>query len=156
VSKRLVGILVSCMALAVFAIGCGSGSGSGDEDSLTKAEFIAQGDAICKKIKKKAQTEYNKAAAKYLEEGNSPSRARGTELAEQFLIPGREAQVEALRDLSPPSDDEDQVSAMLDAGEEGVEKAEEDPQTMFISTENPFEEANELAQEYGLKVCGQG
>ena len=44
---------------------------------------------------------------------------------------------------------------MLDALEEGIEEAEEDPEAVFDAKSDPFGPANKIAKEYGLKVCGQ-
>jgi hypothetical protein len=142
-------MLVGAMALAAIA-----GCGGSDDESLTKVEFIKQGDALCKKIGTKQRTEYNKAAAQYLAEGKRPSRARGVELAEQFVIPGRQAQVEGLEALSPPSDEAEQVSAMLQTAERGVAEAENDPASIFLPATSPFTEPNKELQGYGFKVCG--
>ena len=46
---------------------------------------------------------------------------------------------------------------MLDSLDEGVEEVEANPQALFESNQpNPFGQANKMAKEYGLKVCGQG
>ena len=149
-SKRLVAMLVGVVALAVIAGGCGGG----DDDALTKAEFIKRGDAICKKIGTKSREEFDRAATKFLREGGTPNRARGNEQAERFLIPARQAQIEGVRDLSPPSDDEDEISAMLDDAEEAVEESEASPKIIFYPKTDPFVETDKLMKEYGFKVCG--
>jgi len=73
------------------------------------------------------------------------------------VIPNIQNQVDAVRALTPPSGDEDQVKSFLDAAQQALDKAEADPSLFFEGSQNdPFAKANKLASDYGLKVCGQG
>lgn len=47
----------------------------------------------------------------------------------------------------------DKVEAILDAYEEGIERAEEDPRAAVTSALGVFTEAKELAVGYGLESC---
>jgi hypothetical protein len=84
-----------------------------------------------------------------------PTRAQGKELVETVIVPSIESQSEEIRALESPSVGEDEISAMLDSLDEGIEEAEEDPEALFSSKSDPFGPANEKAVKYGLKVCGQ-
>jgi hypothetical protein len=141
------------VAIAVIAAGCGSSSND-TTSALTKAEFISQGDAICEKGNKEIETGFE---AFMKENGikGEPSKAEGVELSETVLIPSVKNQSEELRALGAPSGEEGEISAMLDALDEAVEEAEEDPEALLASESDPFGPANKMATEYGLKVCGR-
>lgn len=154
-SKRLIVTLAGIAAIAVIAAGCGSGSDD-STSSLTKAEFIAQADAICKKGNDEIEANFEAFAKKNGLKGNEePSKAQGVEISETILLPSIESQSEELRDLEVPNGDEAEISAMLESLDQGVEEAEEDPESLFASKSDPFGPANKKAKEYGLKVCGQ-
>jgi hypothetical protein len=142
--KRLF-LMVACALAATAAIGCGGS----DDDSLTKAEFLKQGNAICAKGNK----EIDKAANKTFEKGQQPTKAQITKFAEDTLIPSVEEQIDGLRDLSPPSADEDKVNAILDEAESALDETKDDP-SIFAANKDPFKKANQLANQYGLTECG--
>lgn len=155
-NKGLIAAFIGVVAIAAIVAGCGS---SDDESSsLTKAQFIAQADAICKKGNAEIESEVEAFAEENgIEENEEPSKAQQAEVSETILAPNIENQSEEIRDLEAPSGDEDEVSAMLDSLDEGVEAVEANPEAPFESNQpNPFGQANKLAKEYGLKVCGQG
>jgi hypothetical protein len=132
------------LAAGLLAAGCGGG-----DDELTKAEFLKQGNAICKKGDK----EINTVAEKTFTSKQHPSDAEITKFAEGTVIPNVQGQIDGLRDLNPPSDDEDQVNAILDEAQSALDKGKDDP-TIFASNQDPFKKANQLAKDYGLTECG--
>lgn len=150
-SKRSIAVLASAVALAILS-GCGS---SNDEESLTKAEFIKQGDAICTESNNQSAKQYRilakanngkKAPEKSLEE-------EGIEVGEKVLVPNAEMRAEGLAELQPPEGDEEEIAAIVSAIEAGVEKTKADPSS-FYSKNYPFDEANKLMIKYGFQVCG--
>jgi hypothetical protein len=155
-SKRLIVLLAGVVAAAAVVAGCGSSDDSSDTTALTKQQFVTQADAICKQ----GNTEIEEGFESFAKENDipknqEPSKAQGKELVETVLVPSVETQSEGIHALGVPSGDEDEISAMLDALDEGVEEAEEDPEALFASKSDPFAKPNELARDYGLKVCGQ-
>jgi hypothetical protein len=71
------------------------------------------------------------------------------------LLPSVEDQVSKIRALGAPKGDEDQVNAILDAADEGVQKGKQDPLSLTKEgSAGPFDKANKLANAYGLKTCG--
>jgi hypothetical protein len=136
---RLTAVLIGVLALAAIAAGCGSGG----SDPLTKAEFIEKADAICTQ----ARNRIKKESAAVTKE------AQGAEVSEKIVLPNVQIQAEELRDLEPPEADEDQIEAMLDRLEAGVEKGRQEPESL-LSADSPLIKANEMAEKYGLKVCG--
>ena len=137
----------ACAALltgALFIAGCGGG-----DDALTKSEFLKQGNAICKK----GNQDIDKAANQTFEKGQEPTKAQVTKFAEDTLIPSVDEQISGLRDLNPPSADEDKVNAILDEAESSLDKVKADP-SLFASNQDPFKKANQMANAYGLTECG--
>jgi hypothetical protein len=153
-SKGLIATLAGVVAIAVIAAGCGSSS-SDSTSSLTKAEFIKQGDAICEKGNKNDEAEFEAFAKENnISQSKEPSKAQEEELVKTVILPSISTQAEELGELGAPSGEEDQVNAIVEGVEEAVEKAEEDPSTV-LKGNGPFEEVDTLTKEYGLKVCGQ-
>jgi hypothetical protein len=155
-SKRLIVLLAGVVAIAAVVAGCGSSDDSSDTTALTKQQFIVQADAICKK----GNNEIDEGFESFAKENNipqnqEPSKEQGKELVETVLVPNLDTQSEEIRALGAPSGDEDEVSAMLDSLDESVEEAEDDPEAIFDSKSDPFAKPDELARDYGLKVCGQ-
>jgi hypothetical protein len=159
VSKTLMA-LAAVAALALIA-GCGGGSdSSGSTDattsSLTKAQFLKQGNAICAKGNKEIEEGFEEFGKEHhFSKKNQPSQAELEEAAEEVLIPNIRREIDDIRALGAPSGEEAEVEAVLAAAEKGLEKGEEDPGAMIEEGEGPFKEANKLAREYGLVKCGE-
>ena len=136
-----------CLATtaAVVLAGCG-----GDDDTLTKSQFIKQADAICKQGNKRIEAQ----AEDTLPANEPPSKAQLTTFATETLIPDIQRQVDEVRELNEPSEDEDQVNAFLDSAQSELDKGEEDP--LYITSDKSFAKTNRLGKQYGFKVCSQG
>jgi hypothetical protein len=145
------GKLIGGLALAAFlgvgllAAGCGGG-----DDNLTKAEFIQQADAICKKGNKQVDA----SAEKIFTTKQGPTKAQLQQFASETLIPNIQSQVDDVRALNEPSEDEDQVNAFLDSAQAELDKGKEDP--LYMTSDKSFSETNKLGKQYGFKVCSQG
>jgi hypothetical protein len=140
-------ILMAVAALALAALGCG---GSDDEESLTKAEFAKQGKAICAKEVKKLEAEI----AAFNKENPKANKAEGNEFFEDKVLPHFQAEVDQLSDLPAPSGDEDEIAAMLDSLEKGIEAGDGAGAKGFLSADNEeFVKGAETAQKYGLVGC---
>ena len=143
--KKLALTLLGTLAVALLASGCGGG----DDDSISKDEFLQKGNAICAK----GNQELDQAANEVFSAGQQPTPEQVTTFVNEDLLPNVEGQISDLRDLGIPEGDEDQVNAILDAADEGVEKTKADPASGFEGAD-PFAEANKLARDYGLVACG--
>jgi hypothetical protein len=170
VSKRgPIALLAGVLAVALILVGCGGGSGSdstapssdattsdSSTASLSKAEFIKKADAVCAAGGKRTQSEY----AAYVEEKKlsakkEPTPAQFAEISEEIQVPAFKRQVEEIRAVGAPPGEEDQITALVDALDAGIEKVEEaDPKKALESSSSMFVEADKLAVAYGLKVCG--
>ncbi len=157
-SKRLIALFAGVIAIALIAAGCGSSSDSSSTTtaSITKAQLIKQGDAICAAGNKEIEAEFEAYAKKNgLSENKEPTKAQQTELGETILIPSVQKQVDEIRALGAPSGEEEEVTAILDTVQEEIEQTEEEPATLASSNSEPFAKGNKMAQEYGFKVCGE-
>ncbi len=148
--RRRLGLTVTLAVLLAAAAGCG---GDGGGDRLTKEEYIAQADAICKATEDEldalAEPATKEEFASFLEEGLGLS----------------EAQLEDLRALSPPEADEatleeaySLVEQQLDVIRDMVDavKADDEAAVQELITQGDAlnDRADQIAADYGLKECG--
>lgn len=161
-SKRLIAALFGVLAIALVA-GCGGGDdtssgGGGDSSeaasSLTKPEFIKQADKICADGNESIAAEAEEFAEENDIDTEKPTTAQQEEVVSDVVAPAIREQAEKIDDLGAPSGEEDEVTAIVEAVESGADEAEASPETLVEGDEGPFEEANELASKFGLKVCG--
>lgn len=154
-NKASLSALAVLVALAALVAGCGGGDDTTDEATvtLTKTEFIKQGDAICKEANEENEAE----AEEYAEEnGFTLEKASKDELEEavaDVLVPSLEKQAEELDALGAPEGDEETVEAIVTALEDSTAEIEDDPGLIFSG--KSLEKANKLAENYGFKVCGE-
>jgi ABC-type glycerol-3-phosphate transport system substrate-binding protein len=158
-SKRLIALLAGVMALAIVAAGCGSSSDSTTDTTvvvLTKTEFIKQGDAICKKGSESLSQEAEDFADENDIDTEKPTKKQQEEVIETVVGPALQTQADELRELGDPDGEEDKMTAIVDALEAGAKELEDDPGALLESGgKSPLDEANELANEFGFKQCGQ-
>ena len=156
-SKRLLALAVGVLALGLVAAGCGSSDDSTDtvEETvtLTKAEFIKQGDQICKQAEEDSETE----AEEFAEENGftleNASEEQLEEAVAEVLIPALNRQAEEIDALGAPEGDEEQVEEILTALEDASAEVEDDPSIAFEG--EALKEASQLAKAYGFKTCGE-
>ncbi len=153
-NKGLLAALALLVALAALIAGCGGGDETTDETvTLTKAEFIKQGDAICKEA-----NDQNEAEAEEFAEDNdfkleSASKEQLEEAVAEVLVPSLNKQAEELDALGAPEGDEDKIEEIVVSLEDATGEIEDDPSLVF--EEKTLEEPNQLAEAYGFKVCGE-
>lgn len=150
---RAVG-LAALVAAALGAAACGGGGG-GEGERLTKAEYIAQADAICKDVNDRLDA---LGAAESIEEF-AELAASAVEIQEDGLAD--------LKELKPPEEDQatiDEALALLDQQlalsqqiQEAAAAGDEAKVEELIAQIEPIDsEADQLAVEYGLTECGSG
>lgn len=137
------------LALSPLVVGCGGDDeeegGTAQPEPLSKADFVEQANKIC--ADGNAEIE---AAAQDLPD--EPTEEQVTQFSEDVLLPNIQGQHDAIADLGAPEGDEDEVTAILEALQEGLDVVEEDPSTL-LSDEDPLGEASDLAEDYGLADC---
>jgi hypothetical protein len=163
-SKRLIAAFFGVLAIAVVGAGCGSSSsdssgsstdGSESSSALTKPEFIKAADAVCEEGNESISGEAEEFAEENEIDTEKPTTAEQEEVITEVVAPAIREQAEGISALGAPSGEEEAVEAIVEAVEAGAEEAEENPGSLVKGEGGgPFEEANELANEYGLKVCG--
>lgn len=153
--KRLIVMLAGVVAIASIAAGCGGSDESTETAaSPSKAEFIKQGDAICKKGEEALEEEASEFAKENGIDKSKPTEAQQEEVVREVVAPALLRQGEELRELPAPSGEEDEVEAIFSALEDGAEKMEADPKGLLEGS-NPVEKASKLARQYGFQECGE-
>lgn len=139
---------LACTLFAAAAVaGCTAASPSGA--ALTKEELIAQGNAICA-----AGNEKMDAAMPDWSQGEPA--APTAEAFYNTVTTEVATMIEGLRGLTPPADLEADYTAMLTAADADLVKIKADGLDAFLAQEeDPFADANEIANKIGLTVCGQ-
>lgn len=154
------------LALAVFllASGCGddtNSEGSGSTEiavetgSLPKAQFIKRADTICGEAVRKVRFALRVFLVKTLK-AKSTVAERPAELSQvinMVLAPTFEKQIDEVSSLGAPAGDEEKVSAILEAIQQSLVKAKEDP-LEFIENANSFAKPTQLGEAYGFTWCG--
>jgi hypothetical protein len=131
---------------------CGGDEGG---ERLTREELIARADAICAE-----------ASAELDALGEPESGPELAGLADEAAAIA-ESQLERLRDLRPPVEDEGDYAAMLDLTERQIEATRgiaaaaaegdaEAAQARIAEVQELDGEADDLASAYGFQVCGAG
>ncbi len=144
--------LIAALVVALLGAGCGGGSSSSGE-SISKEEFVAKADAICKRSNERMEAGFGK-ILKDAKSLTKPSKAEYEMLVSEVMVPNLKREVAELRALGIPDGDEERVDAMLSALEEGEETAERNPKAVTASSDAVFGIASRIAGEYGLEVCG--
>ena len=136
-------LTVACLGLAALLVIAGCGG----SDHLSKPDFIAQGNAICKKGNDKIN-----AAFKALDR-NAP-QAKFVQVTKQTAIPQIQGEIDGVDNLAAPKGDEDTVQKIVDDARAALDKVKADP--AILGHSDPFKQANKEANAYGLKECGSG
>jgi hypothetical protein len=152
-NPRRVAAAVSITALAAVGLltGCGgssddaSSASEGSSPPLSKAAFIKQADAICKKADQK-----QKAAVKNLK--SNASQAEIEKFVLKTALPPIFDEVDEISELNAPAEDQAKIDKLLQEIEEAAEKAEADPSTVLKGS-GPFVPVEKPAADYGFKVC---
>jgi hypothetical protein len=153
--------LIATLTALLFAVGCGS---SGSEEvtvqtgSLSKAEFIKKADAICEA----ARSEFLAKLSRFFKVHektlvNDPAESKEVllpEVLESLLQPNIEGQVEQISTLGAPKDYAPEVADFLNALQDRMDKALENPPG-FTTTPTPFVVAENIARRVALKGCSE-
>ena len=142
--RTSIGLAVATMAL--LAAGCG-----GDDkeaEPLTTDEFITQADEICA-----TSTDEFDAALEELGAGGQPSDEEAATFISETLLPSYKDLAAQIDALAAPEGDEEEVDAIVTALNDAVAEGESDPEAFIASEDDPFEEFETLAEDYGLTEC---
>jgi hypothetical protein len=163
--RRLALLAAGAAAALMLAAGCGGDDGDeggttaapGAAGSVTLAEFVEQGNAICKEGNEEIGSGIEEFAEENGLSGNDqPSQEQIDALAAEVLIPSIADQVEELRALGTPEGEKGKaVERFLDNAESTLEEVEADTSLITGGKMSPFAEVNQEAVSLGLVVCAQ-
>jgi hypothetical protein len=138
-------VLAGILVAGVAATGCGSSSktASATTPAITKAEFVAKGNAICGK----ADPVLSAAGAKLEAQ---PPKSEIEALVEGTYVPSIQAQIAGIKALGVPAGEEETVTKMLALAQADLEKIKADP--ALIATD-VFASFAKVAHPYGLTAC---
>ena len=151
---------VVALILALAAASCGEDeprTTSREPSSLTKGEFLKQGNAICAKGNDEINRRFERYSRKHLTgDGPIPSEHSYAKASARIVLPLVTNEVEEIRELGTPDGDGGRVEKILRAFEKGVEAGERDPTLIAGQGPYAFTEAHERAIDYGLVSCALG
>ena len=141
--RLIAAIPVALVAFALLAAGCGGD----DDEALTKDEYLTLADEICAE----ADIALDEEAGERSAAGTLDSAEQQEAFAAEVFAPNLQGQLDSIRELTPPEEDQEQVDEILAALEDLIAQARDNPQELFAA---PTTEAAELAQAYGFTACG--
>jgi hypothetical protein len=136
------------LVVVLVAAGCG---GSSSSKSISKAEFLKKGNAICAKGNRQINQEGQKT---FPRSKGKPSKAELTKFSKQVLIPSVQSEIDGIRGLGAPKGDKAKVNAIVTEAQAALDKGKKDPLILVSDKQDPFAKANKLANAYGLTKCG--
>jgi len=139
----------------LFVAGCGSSSTTttATTATITKAEFVAKGNAICAAGNKAQQAGINAFFKKHgLKENQQPTKAQQAEAVNTVLVPGIQSQINAVKNIGAPSGEEQQVNSALEASQQDLNKVKANPELAFAK-ESAFADAGKQLHALGLTKC---
>jgi hypothetical protein len=145
--------LAAVLVAGLVAAGCGSSSSSSTSTTaaITKAAFLKQGNAICRK----GNQQINAAGKKVFSKNKKPTQAQMTKFANDTLVPKIQAEISGVKALGAPAGDQAQVNAIVNSAQAALDKGKKDP-TLLASNNHLFDQTNKLTNAYGLTACGGG
>jgi hypothetical protein len=155
-SRLTVGLLlVSALVAAVLVAGCGSSSSTTESTAtLSKAEFLAMGNAVCAKGEKAQEAGVNAYVEEHGLANKKPSPAQEAAMVENIIAPNIQGQINGVKALAAPASLEGQVEEAVELSEKGLEEVEAEP-AMAVSNSgpDPFAAAGKVLHSIGLTQC---
>lgn len=132
-----------------------STSSDSTASSLTKAEFIKQGDATCKKGNEAVNSEAEEFAKENGIDTSKPTTAEQEEVVSEVVGPAIRQEAEEISALSAPGRGRGRSEVDRRSGRSRRRRSRRKSELpRRRRNRGPFAEANKLAKEYGFKVCG--
>lgn len=159
-------LVFACLVVVAAVAGCGGGSSS-SESGNTKAAFIEEADTVCGEYQ--AEVAPIKGELETLENVAEPESPNNEKQIGELLneaLAAAEVELESIRELEVPAGDEATIEKLLGTAEEGNTVAAEGATALEEANTEGFSElvsegeainhrATKMAENYGLKVCGQ-
>jgi hypothetical protein len=145
--------LMAALIVGVCVAGCGNSSSTTETTAtISKAEFVAKGNAVCVKGEKAQEAEVNAYVKKHGLENKKPSKAQEAELVEVVFAPNIQSQIDGVKALGAPSGEEQQVESALELSQQALGKVEANPELAF-GKQDLFAAAGKQLHALGLKKC---
>jgi hypothetical protein len=127
VYRWISGIAVGSLAVALLGVGCGDEDESTASSNVTKAQFVKNVNAVCKKTQEDRFNEIGAYDQKTLAKGEKPESGPNLlKKMEDVLLPSMNKQLEELKALDVPEASAAKYEKMLQSLEGGIEKLEEE------------------------------
>lgn len=147
----LLGALFGLLLTVALLSGCGGSRA--DSESVSKAEYVARADEICKH----GEAEKNSALKAALKElgrrHETLTRKHEEELVTDSALPPIKRMAEGLKRIDRPVEEADKARQLVAAYEKEIRHLEEDPASVVDGSGGAFAEADELARVLGMKYC---
>jgi hypothetical protein len=141
---------MALVLLGLIVAGCGGGGDSETTASqLSKAEFIKEGEKICKAVQVDRRSEL-KEVTKDLNPGEVLPVSRQEELLADIVLPKLQSAADQLDELASRTNDP-KAAAYVAELEAGIEASEKNPTKALKA--NPFIAVGETAKAYGFEEC---
>lgn len=150
------------LCLILSASGCGS-SDSGESTAgsvaktgsgVTKTQLIRQGDRICKETEERQEKALQAFVITLGPNVNLSEERQAVKVVLHVGLPTVRRQFKELRALGTPGEDRELLEGFYAETQKAIEKAAQDPESMLTIATNPFNKPEEIAAQYGFKVCG--
>jgi hypothetical protein len=153
-------LLLGLLAATLIVAGCGGANGEGSAP-ISRSAFVEKGSAICVATRQGIRSDFETFTKG--EGGREIARAEkaneltpeeaAAQVGEEIIVPAMRQELEEFRALGVPPGDDEKVTALLKALQEGVEKAEKHPERAATDGTEAFGKSREVADDYGLEGC---
>jgi hypothetical protein len=138
------------VATLVLVAGIASFASSAAAKPLTKAQFVAQANALCGAAQTAILPAFQKLSSQIGSSGGSPSPQQITAFVGVFA-PIVQKQINETRALKPPKLDQAAVTKILKTDQNELNMLKANPQLLGAKQANPFLAADSLARNFGLE-----
>lgn len=131
----------------------GSGEVTVHTSSLSKPQYIKKASVICERVRKELASGFGEYGASHEVPASGPkAQAAAGDFINTIFAPIYQRQIDELSELGAPSGDEQEIEAILEAMQKGLQQSQEQP-LAFIHGDPFFREAASLTARYGLVAC---
>jgi hypothetical protein len=152
-SGRLLVLLCTVPLVVVLVAGCGGDTEDSSAAPISKADFVKETEAICKKGQARLHAGFE--ALINEKEAHRSRLDEEEEWVRKVIAPNITRETSEIRALGTPKGEEEKVGRLLAAIEAGLHNLEENPQSVLASSAKTFSKAIKLETAYGLEVCAQ-
>ena len=136
--------------------GCGGSDDSetsgGEQETLSKAQWVKQADAICTKANDRQEALLQKVAE---DVRGAPSKSEQADFVVNAGVPPLREAAASLEELGAPAGEEEKVEDFIDALEKAIDETEAEPVEFAEAKSAPFTPVERQAEKLGLEICGR-